>query len=63
MDDQHPASEHVLTDLHDIARKVTEMYDLFKELEPIIRMFRPGNGNAIQQAGVARAMRKAARRE
>lgn len=54
---------HVLADLHDIAKQVSEMHAELEKFRPVLNLFKPGNGTSdLAKAGALRSMRKAAKR-
>lgn len=62
-DNERSFEEHLLEDVHTIARQVHEMHTMFEKLRPLLAMFEPNGGASdLQRAGLARTVRKAARR-
>lgn len=64
MDDEEiPAwAVHILADLHDIAKMVSEMHAELEEFRPVLAAFKPGNGTSdLQRAGIVNKLRKAAK--
>jgi hypothetical protein len=54
--------EHLLADVHAIAKQVSEIHAELETYRPLLRMFRPGNGTSdVQRAGMVKALRRAAR--
>lgn len=58
------ALEHLVIDLHAVAKQVAEIHAELEEFRPVLAMFKPranGGGSDLQRAGVLRAMRRAGR--
>lgn len=52
-------AEHLLADVHDMAKQLAEMYGLVDEFRPLLKVLK--SGTAVEKAGLARLARKAAK--